>query len=134
MSCLTIDLTNRHIIGGMNQRKKLKINSLLNKCHLYKLIYIKIKIGGVVEIFGWVIWGLVFTINAAMTLNIPRYIKKAKGIQKGTVLMLVGCWLSLAYTLFANVSKLHLIWLIPVVILACSIISFTIGWQKGKSN
>lgn len=74
-------------------------------------------------IVAWIIFILLGLTNIMFLIALLTRLKAGKGIQPGTLSILIGLWGTFIYFLLnGNINKLHIAWLIPVVVIVVTFI------------
>ncbi len=67
------------------------------------------------EVIGWITWGISALIALSLTYGAVRKIKVKQGVMKATLYQGVFLWIVVLFLLFSpSISKLNLIWIVPL--------------------
>jgi hypothetical protein len=79
------------------------------------------------NILGWVIWGVVVALALAWTFGLRVYTKKGKSVPVVMAVQGLFLWVIAISFLFVGSSKLHILWVAPV----CFVVSFFLTLARG---
>ena len=82
------------------------------------------------DIIGWVVWAAVFLLASALSYGLSQ----ARTATRGTLFLIFALWIELAaFLLKPEWHKLHLVWVVPLTVLAMTLYSYSLAWHMARS-
>jgi hypothetical protein len=82
------------------------------------------------DIIGWVVWAAVLILALMLSYGLSQ----ARTVTRGTLFLICALWMELgAFLLKPEWHKLHLVWILPLTVLAMALYSYSLNWHLARS-
>ena len=72
---------------------------------------------------GWIIWGILTFLAVSFLLGCRRYASSGERFQQATGIQTFLLWIVAVFFLFFSWNKIHILWIVPVLMLLAPIIT-----------